>query len=385
MRPKSGLPKRKALRRNPEYVFGFKDNPAVARICNPSLRGCPLPNAASVLSMFCGCGGLDLGMLGGFRCSDRTYEPLAFQIVDALDNDPHAIEAYRLNIGHHGRVADLTQVEAPTLPSADVLAGGFPCQDFSSSGPKVGLDGKRGRLYMAMVNYMRAHRPLVVLGENVPYLKRLDNGVHLSKIIGDLEAVGYRFDTWELYGPDYGLPQSRRRLFLVGVRDDLPGAPMQPTPTHLRKRCTISDAIGDLESISDETITNQSQYFVALRATSGGGQGDHTNRRNDVAYCIRANAKARIQFHYALDRRLTVRECARLQTFPDEFVFPFAAMNNMTLIGNAVPPLLGHCVAKRIAEYLSKLQSSEGRRALKREAVLRIPASLYAGVHDGAK
>jgi DNA (cytosine-5)-methyltransferase 1 len=106
-------------------------------------------------------------------------------------------------------------------------------------------------------------------------------------------------------------------------------------------------------AITDETVTNQSQYFVATKATAGGGQGDHTNRRGEPAYCIRANAKARIQFHYELERRLTVRECARLQSFPDEFVFPYSAMTNMTQIGNAVPPLLAHKVATAIYDFLT--------------------------------
>ena len=109
--------------------------------------------------------------------------------------------------------------------------------------------------------------------------------------------------------------------------------------------------------MTDEQVPNQSQYFVATKATSGGGQGDHKNKKGELAYCIRANAKARIQFHYDLERRLTVRECARIQSFPDEFVFPHSAMNNMTQIGNAVPPVLGWSVAKVIAEFLHNVDA----------------------------
>jgi DNA (cytosine-5)-methyltransferase 1 len=107
-----------------------------------------------------------------------------------------------------------------------------------------------------------------------------------------------------------------------------------------------------LETISDEAVTNQSQYFVASRASCGGGQGDHTNEANTVAYCIRANSRGRIQFHYALERRLTVRECARLQSFPDQFVFPFTTQRNLTLIGNAVPPILGYRVAVSVENFM---------------------------------
>jgi DNA (cytosine-5)-methyltransferase 1 len=248
-------------------------------------------------------------------------------------------------------------VKPQDMPQADVLTGGFPCQDFSSSGPKVGLAGKRGRLYEVLVDYMRTHRPKVVVGENVPHLARLAKGQMLETILDDLEAEGYNFQVWELYGPDYGLPQSRRRLILMGVRNDLPGFPQLPRPTHATKPITVDLALADLEEVADESIPNQSQYFIASRATAGGGQGDHSNVRGKVAYCIRANARGRIQFHYELDRRLTVRECARLQSFPDEFVFPFSTQRNLTLIGNAVPPILGHAVAKSVAEYLASLSS----------------------------
>jgi DNA (cytosine-5)-methyltransferase 1 len=204
---------------------------------------------------------------------------------------------------------------------------------------------------------MKARRPEVVVGENVPHLRGLRQGRYLEAILTDFEGCGYDFEVWDINCPDYGLSQSRRRLFLVGRRRGLGGFPERPRPTYAGAHRPIELAIGDLEPVKDESVTNQSQYFVATRATSGGGQGDHTNRRGALAYCIRANAKARIQFHYGLDRRLTVRECARLQSFPDEFVFPFAAMTNMEHIGNAVPPIVGHHVATAVAQYLGRIDS----------------------------
>jgi DNA (cytosine-5)-methyltransferase 1 len=352
------LPKRRALRARPVFEYGFRTNPATAGYRHPSLDGREFPDAIPVVSLFAGCGGMDLGFLGGFRFLGETYAPLPFRIVDAIDIDERSIETYRLNVGPHARVGDLTEMSPRELPACRVLIGGFPCQDFSSSGPKVGFDGARGQLYQVLVEYMKAYQPEIVVAENVPHLGRLHGGKYLKTILAEFESCGYRFDVWELYGPEYGLPQSRRRLFLVGTRNDIKSRPLCPAPTHRHRHVSIDQAIGDLVTVTDESVTNQSQYFVATKATAGGGQGDHTNRRGEPAYCIRANAKARIQFHYELERRLTVRECARVQSFPDEFVFPFFAMNAMTQIGNAVPPLLAYKVAHAIAEFMANPQGA---------------------------
>jgi len=346
MRPKSGLPKRKAIRSMPIYEGGLKDH------CNLDTKA---DGRYTVISLFSGCGGLDLGFLGGFQYLDHTYSALPFEILEAHDFNQKAIETYRLNIGDRAHVTDLTKINLRDLPEAEVLIGGFPCQDFSSSGTKQGLSGSRGQLYKVMSSYMRLHKPKIVIAENVPHLSRLAKGEYLKTILKEFEEAGYNFNIWDLYAPDYGISQSRRRLIFFGLRKDF-GEPLDPpVPTHEKAHRPIDYALHNLVNITDESVTNQSQYFVATRATSGGGQGDHTNERGKVAYCIRANAKARIQFHYELDRRLTVRECARLQTFPDKFVFPFSAMINMEQIGNAVPPVLAHFVAKRVKEALDQI------------------------------
>lgn len=365
MRPKSGLPKKKALRRMPLFSHGFRDNPEIKKELNPILaeKGGHRSGLISAVSFFAGCGGLDLGALGGFKFLGEYYKPQNFNIIAAYDNEKSAVEAYKLNISDHAHCIDLNTVDMRSLPSADLLLGGFPCQDFSSSGHKKGFEGPRGRLYRRMVEYMEIHRPKVVLGENVPLLKGMKNGELLETIMSDLRAVGYRVKYWFLNCPDYGLPASRRRIFIVCVRDDLPGFPVAPTPTHVMKHVTIDDAIDDLIRIDDESIPNQSQYFVATRATAGAGQGDQTSERGKLAYAVRANAKARIHFHYELERRLSVRELARLQSFPDQFVFPFSTSTNVMLIGNAVPPIVGHAVTSSIADYMNELAAIEQRVA----------------------
>lgn len=347
MRRKDGKPQTRALRNKAKFDVGFRES-ANARQ-NGYGGGA---NAYRVTSFFSGCGGLDFGFRGGFSVLGKSYEPLPFDVVGAYDILQDAVECYKLNVDDRIKQVDLTQLDVGDIPGTDVLIGGFPCQDFSSSGPKTGFEGKRGKLYQVLLNYMKAHRPRMVIGENVIHLARMQDGAVLKTIVRDFESAGYHFDVWNLYAPDYGVPQSRKRLFFVGVRDDVEGFPVKPKPTNAHAPVTISQALQDLEEIADERVTNQSQYFVSTKATSGGGQGDTVNEADKVALCIRANSRGRIQFHYRLPRRLTVRECARVQTFPDEFVFPYTTQRNLTLIGNAVPPILAHAVACSVARFL---------------------------------
>jgi DNA (cytosine-5)-methyltransferase 1 len=168
-----------------------------------------------------------------------------------------------------------------------------------------------------------------------------------------MRDCGYNVKVWKLFGPDYGLPQRRTRLFIICVRNDLKGFPLKPVIKYHRPyKHTIEWAISDLEDILDESIFNQSQYFKAAKAKKGNGQGDEISDANKPAYTIRAKPQSRIQFHYKLNRRLTIRECARLQSFPDDFKFPHSSTTNILQIGNAVPPILGHIVAQSIANFL---------------------------------
>ena len=304
---------------------------------------------------------MDLGFKGGFEYRRKRIPELPFKIIGAYDNDKKCVETYKQNIGEYAESLDLSEFNPSDLKTADILIGGFPCQDFSRCGPERGLSSKRGNLYLALVKYMAKHQPSVVVAENVQGLENLGGGTVMSTIIEDFEAQGYRVNVWKLFAPDYGVPQTRRRLFLVGIRKDLKGFPDLPEKTHKPNAYrSIKWAIGDLESyIDDSKVWNQSQYFRAKRIKTKSercwGQGDETSQADKPSYTIRANPHSRVQFHYSLERRLTVRECARIQTFPDKFVFPFSTTVNVSQIGNAVPPILAHEVAKSISLYLESL------------------------------
>jgi DNA (cytosine-5)-methyltransferase 1 len=317
----------------------------------------PLPY--SVVSYFSGCGGLDLGFRGDFRYRDSNYVKLPFDIKVAYDNEPRCVETYNGYFGEHAKCDNLEEINVKSVPQATVLIGGFPCQEFSSCGPLGGIESERGRLYKTLINYMDEHKPAVVVGENVINLERMDDGNVLKIITTDFSNAGYEVQVWNLFAPDYGIPQRRARLFFICVRNDVfekYGFPVKPEAEFINNHRSIEWAIGDLINITDDSIPNQDQYFGAARAKKGNGQGDESNKKDKPAYTIRANPKSRVQFHYFLDRRLTVRECARIQTFPDDFIFNHAKTASISQIGNAVPPVLAYIVAQSIAKYLNEVK-----------------------------
>lgn len=313
----------------------------------------------TIVSMFAGVGGLDMGFEGNFLYKEKSYPPLNFKIVSAYEKDEKCVETIKLNSKIPIQQLELERSSVKNMPKADVLIGGFPCQDFSSCGSLKGLESERGQLYKVMVDYMATHQPKVVCAENVINLARMQKGQVMETIIKDFEAQGYNVQVWNLFAPDYGVPQSRKRLFFICTRNDLKGEPVKPEGTFSGKHLTTKWAIHDLIDVKDDSIPNQDQYFKASRAKKGNGQGDERCKADAPSYTIRANAKSRVQFHYKLERRLTIRECARLQTFPDTFVFPHSATSNVMQIGNAVPPVLAYKVAKSLEQFISKNNSEE--------------------------
>ena len=233
----------------------------------------------SVVSYFCGCGGLDLGFRGGFKYHNEEYPELPFDILEAYDNEPRCIETYNDYFGSgHAFVKDLAAVNPAEVAKADILIGGFPCQEFSSCGPLGGLESERGRLYQTLIAYMSMHKPKIVVGENVINLERMEKGEVLKRIKSDLAATGYVVKVWKMFAPDFGVPQRRTRLIIMCVRNDIfdiYGFPNEPEAHFKDNHRSIEWAIGDLVNITDNSVVpNQGDYFAASKAKKGNGQVD---------------------------------------------------------------------------------------------------------------
>ena len=299
---------------------------------------------SKVISLFSGCGGMDLGFLGGFSFAGRHYDRLSCEIVWANDINKAACETYEKNMNHsihHGDVADLIQ----TMPEkADVVIGGFPCQDVSINGKGQAGNGTRTILYKVMIEVIQRTKPKVFVAENVKGL--VSHEEFYNQMTADFEKLkGYSVSQRIYNAADYGVPQKRERLFIVGVRGKQSFA--HPAPT-AEPRMTASDALRDLEGEPENHEINH----IWSKAAASPEQGSRRLRKDDPATTIRAEHHGNVQWHYALNRRISVREAARLQSFPDEFWFSGGMRETERQVGNAVPPVLAWHLSKSIQEYL---------------------------------
>lgn len=311
---------------------------------------------ATIVSMFSGCGGLDLGFVGGFDFLGKHYARTGFNIVWANEISPAACKSYRANFGEGSIVEGDVNVCAKAMPEyADIIIGGFPCQDISINGKMLGINGKRSILYAAIVDAVKRLRPKVFVAENVGSLLMKTNKDTLDKILADFASTGYKINCQLYNTADYGVPQTRERVFIVGTRPDMPDfVPPAPAST---PPVTAKEAIGDLE----EREENRAFSHIWSKAQVSGEQGNRRMVADRPGYTIRSECHGNIQFHYSLPRRISMREAARFQSFPDTFVFPCGLRETERQIGNAVPPVMAWRIAQAVKDVLNGNRDGQAR------------------------
>ena len=173
-----------------------------------------MPNSKlKVASLFCGCGGSDLGLIGGFQYLQKDYAKLPFEIVYALDFDQWAVDTYNKNFDHPAVCDDITHVDFNQLPDVDVMIGGFPCQSFSTVNPTKDTNDDRANLYKQIVRFLQIKRPKYFICENVKGLLTLQKGGIIKKITTEFKAVGYNVQYKLMKAVEFGVPQRRERVF----------------------------------------------------------------------------------------------------------------------------------------------------------------------------
>ena len=302
----------------------------------------------SVVSLFSGCGGMDLGFLGGFDFLGKHFPKTGFHIVWANELNPAACRTYRANFKHPIIEGDISN-HIDSLPdTADVVIGGFPCQDISINGKMKGVDGSRSGLYTYIAEAVRRTHPKVFVAENVGGLLLKKNEYSLQKILFDFNSLGYNVSHHLYHAEKYGVPQTRERVVFVGTRNDMPCF-VPPGPLTSRP-ITAKEALEDLENLPQ----NKSFSHIWSKANASGEQGSRRLLPDRPGYTIRAECHGNIQFHYLMPRRISMREAARIQSFPDSFVFPCGLRETERQIGNAVPPVLAWHIANAVKSLLEK-------------------------------
>ena len=302
----------------------------------------------SVVSLFSGCGGMDLGFLGSFSVFGRYYAKNPFFIKWANEINAAACRTYQRNIDNNIHYGDIKEYIATLPSSADVIIGGFPCQDISINGKGLGINGKRSSLYTSMVEAINIVQPKVFVAENVKGLLLKSRKESFDKIMEDFGMLGYEVSHELYHAADYGVPQSRERVFIVGTAKGVSKF-IPPKPERAKENwMTASEAIGDLEHLDkDESINH-----IWSIANVSHDQGNRRLDANRPGFTIRAECHGNIQFHYSQSRRISMREAARIQSFPDSFIFDSKLRETERQVGNAVPPVLAWHIAQAVKDCL---------------------------------
>jgi len=295
-----------------------------------------------IVSLFSGAGGLDLGFINA-----------GHEVIWANDNDKNSCETYNLNIGNHIIHRDIQQVDINDIPDCDAIIGGFPCQGFSMANRQRKADDERNVLYKFFKQIVEKKKPRYFIAENVRGILSLDGGNAIKTIVSEFGDAGYRVKYQQFNTADFGVPQARIRVIIVGTRNDLPFDLdfTFPTPTHSKSEWqSIGVALGTLPN--DNSLKNQvfSSYKISVKDFVGHRVTDPNKPCPTIL--ARGNGKGGVCAipHPFLDRRLSVRESALMQTFPLDFEFVGTMGSMYRQVGNAVPVLFAQQLGIKLRE-----------------------------------
>jgi len=304
-----------------------------------------------IVSLFSGAGGLDLGLIQAGN-----------SVIWANDIDKDAVASYSKNIGSHIVCADIKNVAIDDIPTADVIVGGFPCQGFSQANLFRTADDERNQLYKFFYSAVDSKQPKFFIAENVRGILSLDGGNAIAQIVKDFENAGYIVTVTLVNVADYGVPQLRQRVFIIGQRKDLGDTMLFcfPVKTHGKNGAplpwisikTALDHYPDPDKPNGYLNHVYSSYKVAYRNFTGHRATNPDNPSPTIL--ARGNGKGGVCAipHYNGKRRLTIRESATIQTFPENFEFLGQMNSCYRQIGNAVPVRF----AKLLGQELVRLE-----------------------------
>lgn len=316
-----------------------------------------------VASLFCGCGGSDLGLIGGFEFIGRRYQRLNYEIAYALDFDSYAVETYNANFKHKAVCDDITKVDFNDVPEVDMMIGGFPCQSFSTVNPTKDTNDARANLYKEIVRFLKTKKPKYFICENVKGLLTLQGGSIIRKITEEFRECGYNVQYKLIKAVEYGVPQRRERVIIVGIRSDLNVTYAYPDTV-----CTEDDAT-PLSRVIDNLAIDNPKYYFSQRAVEGMKNAKKNMKRGlwqsldgpcltVTSHLAKVSINSRdpillVDPDRELYRRFTPREAARIQSFPDTFKLHASEAKAYKQIGNAVPPVMMWYIARSLQRAIA--------------------------------
>lgn len=317
-----------------------------------------------VASLFCGCGGTDVGLLGDFDFLGKHYNSNGMQIVYANDIDDNACNIFKKNFGIIPDNRDIREVKSDDIPEFDILTGGFPCQSFSivAQNPKrLGMKDERGKLFFEMCRILKEKQPKCFIAENVKGILTANKKSAFPLILKEFEDSGYDVQYRILNSANYGVPQKRERVIIVGFRSDL--NIKFDFPENI-----INDEskFEPLEKVVEKSVDEK--YFFSQRAVEGmlrrresmnkGRAQDLSKPCNTVGAHlakVSLNSTDPVLKEGEKYRRFTPREVARIQSFPENFELVGSEAAQYRALGNAIPPVLFWYVANAVKENLSTI------------------------------
>lgn len=314
-----------------------------------------------IVSLFCGCGGTDIGMQGDFDYLGRHYPSNNMSIVYANDIDANACKLFADNFDITPDNRDIREVASSELPEFDILTGGFPCQSFSivAQNPKrLGVKDDRGKLFFEICRILRDRQPKCFIAENVKGLMTANKGEAFPLIISEFEKSGYDVRYQVLHAVEYGVPQKRERVIMVGFRKDLHIDFTFPAPVITEEEGYVPLATCLEEHVPDKYFFSQKAVDGMLRVRTNMNKGraqDITKPCNTVGAHlakVSLNSTDPVLYDGERYRRFTPREVARIQSFPESFKLSGTDGAQYRALGNAIPPVMFWYVARAVAKCL---------------------------------
>lgn len=314
-----------------------------------------------VASLFCGCGGTDIGILGSFDYLGKHYDSNHTEIVYANDIEQSACELFEKNFGIKPDNRDIREVSSSELPEFDILTGGFPCQSFSivAQNPKrLGIKDEKGMLFFEMCRILRDRQPKCFIAENVKGIMTANKREAFPLIIKEFEDSGYDVKYTVLNAATYGVPQKRERVIIVGFRKDLkidfefPETVYSNEDDYVALRNCIENDVPEKYYFSEKAVAGMMRNRESMNKGRAQDISKPCNTVGAHLAKVSLNSTDPVLFENGRYRRFTPREVARIQSFPDDFHLVGSESAQYRALGNAIPPVMFWYVARKVSECL---------------------------------